>query len=629
MIMVAERPKVLLGDKTEAYGADPSNPKHYEFRYKVIELADIVSSHDDNLMPNPNYPKELQPRLRDRAASQVQIGAMAKNLNPRVLLHDSGFLDTGPMIVGSDDVLESGNGRVMALRLAAAEHRDKYNLYVDMLKANARGYGLEPKAISEMKQPVLVRERLTSVDRVAFAADANVGAVMRMSPYEQALQDSGRLSDHVIGNLEVGEEQSIDQALRSSKNRAIIQHFVGTLPANERASISESSGDINQQGLDRLKLAIFAKTYTGKAGQRLVRIFGENVDPVIKGIENATFQSLPDMAKAESLIGAGHRDKKLSIAEDLAEVIDTYASLKQQNLKASDYLAQSAMFEERLNPFQKNLLQHIDDIGRKPKYVRELLRDTAQRIIESPPPGQASFMGIESQTKEGIANVIVTKQRQELGLPEIKPTPSTAAGKRLEESHEGRAKGGEGVRAEVRQESKKTNPLPKAELPGARPEPRAKRTEHAIDIDKAIRAEEVVSPTDKEGVEKWKEHPERLDVQGVDTPPTKQAKVKKPRIKAEKPKAVKPEPTAHKEPTTYVISLDDNRSPHAVAVDRGLLAKEVVTKRNRKGVARWRHKPNQMDVRGVDTPRASRQAHGPGIMDSRGRIHKQKRGTVV
>jgi hypothetical protein len=59
------------------------------------------------------------------------------------------------------------------------------------------------------------------------------------------------------------------------------------------------------------------------------------------------------------------------------------------------------------------------------------------------------------------------------------------------------------------------------------------------------------------------------------------------------------------------------------------MAKEVVTKRNKKGVARWRNKPNQMDVRGVDTPRASRQAHGPGIMDSRGRIHKQKRGTVV
>jgi hypothetical protein len=115
------------------------------------------------------------------------------------------------------------------------------------------------------------------------------------------------------------------------------------------------------------------------------------------------------------------------------------------------------------------------------------------------------------------------------------------------------------------------------------------------------------------------------DYPGLKAP--KQAR--KPRIKVEKPKAVKPEPTAHKEPTTYVVSLDDNRTPHAIAVDRGLLAKEVVTKRNRKGVARWRHKPNQMDVRGVDTPRASRQAHGPGIMDSRGRIHKQKRGTVV
>jgi hypothetical protein len=151
------------------------------------------------------------------------------------------------------------------------------------------------------------------------------------------------------------------------------------------------------------------------------------------------------------------------------------------------------------------------------------------------------------------------------------------------------------------------------------------RTEHAIDIDKAIRAEEVVSPTNKEGVEKWEEHPERLDVQGIDTPPTKQAR--KPRIKAEKPKAVKP--TEHKEPTTYVVSLDDNRTPHAVAIDRGIQAKDVVTRRNKAGVSRWRSHPNQMDVSGVDTRRRKSKPPTRAILDRRGHYHKQKRGSVV
>jgi hypothetical protein len=157
--------------------------------------------------------------------------------------------------------------------------------------------------------------------------------------------------------------------------------------------------------------------------------------------------------------------------------------------------------------------------------------------------------------------------------------------------------------------------------------PRAKRTKHAIDIDKAIRAEEVVSPTNKEGVEKWKEHPERLDVQGIDTPPTKQAR--KPRIKTEKPKAAKAEPTEHKEPTTYVVSLDDTRSPHAIAIDRGIQAKDVVTRRNKEGVSRWRSHPNQMDVSGVDTRRRKSKPPTRAILDRRGHYHKQKRGSVV
>ena len=411
--------KELVGMETKAFGADPSNPHRYEFRYKVIELRDVVTSHLDNLEPNPLYPKELQPRIRDRAASKVQISSMAANLNPQMLLHDSGFLDTGPVIVGGDNVVESGNGRTLALRLAAKEHPDKYQQYIDMLKANAAIYGLSEADITKVCQPILVRERLTDGTRVNFATEANVGAVMRMSPYEQALQDSGRLSDYTIGTLIIGEEQSIDQALGAKANDHIIQHFVSTLPANERAAISEAGGAINQQGMARLKLAIFAKTYPGKAGQRLVRIFGENVDPIIKNLENSMFQSLPDMAKAESLIGTGQRDKSLSVVEDMAEIVDTMAILKQRNLKAKDYLVQKEMFEEKLTPNQKIMLEHLDDISHKPKLVRELLRDTAQKIVESPPPGQVSMMGFKPLTKGDLINSIIQKQRGEQGLAPI------------------------------------------------------------------------------------------------------------------------------------------------------------------------------------------------------------------
>jgi hypothetical protein len=162
---------VLFGDRTEAFGADHSKAITYDFRYKVVDIDNLIPSHTDRLTPNPRYLPELQPRLRGRSASRIQIERMASNLNPRALLHDAGFLDTGPMIVGEDNMVESGNGRVLALRKALAEFPEKYRLYKVMLGNSAADYGIAPEDVDGIENPVLVRERLTSVDRVKFALD--------------------------------------------------------------------------------------------------------------------------------------------------------------------------------------------------------------------------------------------------------------------------------------------------------------------------------------------------------------------------------------------------------------------------------------------------------------------------
>ena len=433
MVTATEIRKGIAGIETEAFGADPSQiDKVYQFRYRVVDLDDVIPSHNDNLTPNSKYLAELQPRLRDRAASRIQIDNIAKNLNPRALLQDSGFIDTGPMIVGDDLIVESGNGRVLALRKAAQDFPEQYGKYKNMLEAMAGRFGIDKDKLASIDNPVLVRERITPVDRVKFAAEANVGAVMAMSPYEQALQDSGRLSPSVIGNLEVGEEQTIDQALRMRSNDNIIKHFVSNIPSTERASIADEKGAINQQGIDRLKLAIFARTYTGDAGKRLVRIFGESADPMVKSIENAMFASLPDMAKAEGLIDAGQRESDLSIAADMAEVVDTYASLKATGLTIKDYLAQQAMFEERLNPFQRKLLEHLDDTARKPRQVREMLRDIAGKIVDAPPKGQIGMMGLEPLAKEAMVYATINRQREETGHTPFPVAATAPAGKELE-----------------------------------------------------------------------------------------------------------------------------------------------------------------------------------------------------
>ncbi len=176
MVTAVEAEKGIYGIDTEAFDADPSQiDKVYEFRYRVVDLNDVIPSHNDNLTPHTDYPAELQPRLRDRAASRTQIANIAKNLNPRALLQDSGFIDTGPMIVGDDLVVESGNGRVLALRKASQDFPEQYAKYKNMLETMAAHFGINKDMLAKIDNPVLVRERTSEVDRAKFAAEANVG----------------------------------------------------------------------------------------------------------------------------------------------------------------------------------------------------------------------------------------------------------------------------------------------------------------------------------------------------------------------------------------------------------------------------------------------------------------------
>ena len=63
---------------------------------------------------NPLYPSELQPRDRTREASRQQIERMADDLKPE-LLGESYKLSDGAPIIGPDNVVESGNGRTLAI----------------------------------------------------------------------------------------------------------------------------------------------------------------------------------------------------------------------------------------------------------------------------------------------------------------------------------------------------------------------------------------------------------------------------------------------------------------------------------------------------------------------------------
>ena len=76
---------------------------------------------------------------RSRVASKQQIQEMATCLNPE-RLRESPMASEGAPIVGPDAAVESGNGRVLAIR--QAYENGQGGAYRDSLIQNAESFGL-------------------------------------------------------------------------------------------------------------------------------------------------------------------------------------------------------------------------------------------------------------------------------------------------------------------------------------------------------------------------------------------------------------------------------------------------------------------------------------------------------
>ena len=224
-----------------------------DLSFKVISVDDLVVSNSLDGKLNPDYPQELQPRDRSRTSSQSQIRQMANSLNP-ARLAESTSVSEGSPIVGADNVVESGNGRTLAIKLAyEIGTADEYKNHIIR---NADKYGIDVSNLPE--KPILVRERLTEVDRTEFTRKANESSISSLSATEQAKVDAENLTEDVL-NLLVANEKGI---INTSDNKSFISAVLSKVFKNEDLNnVVNAEGNLSTRGLERIKNAIFYKAY--------------------------------------------------------------------------------------------------------------------------------------------------------------------------------------------------------------------------------------------------------------------------------------------------------------------------------------------------------------------------------
>lgn len=366
------------------------------FRYRLAEADRVVTSNDADLRPNPAYPAELQPRDRTRDASELQIARIASNLQPELLAESARASDGAP-IVGPDGVVESGNGRMLALGRAYSGERGVQ--YRTWLEGNAERFGLETEDVRSMQRPVLVRERIGDVDRAEFARQANESAVATMSPAELARADAGRLSD--LSGLVTGEDGTINQTQSAAFLRQFLQANVGP---NELGSVLQADGRISQGGLQRVRQAVFAKAY-GDAD--LVAMLTESTDSNVRNVLAGLLRAAPAVARLQDLASAGAR-APVELGAAVARAAREFAAMRAQGRTVDQVLDQSALFDG-LPPDIAALLRGVADNANAPRRLAEMVGRLVDAVDALGDPRQRGMFDEPAPGLDQIATVAATE----------------------------------------------------------------------------------------------------------------------------------------------------------------------------------------------------------------------------
>ncbi len=427
----------------------PDNKK-IETVFDVVEADDLIVSHDAYGNINPAYPKNLQPRERNRLASQLQIMNIAQNINPE-LLSDSITVSEGSPIIGKDMVVESGNGRVAAIKLAyesgLAEHYKQY------LKDNAKNFGLNPDKISKIKNPVLVRIRQSDVNREHFVLSANQRTTLGMSPAEIAKADAQRLPNDIFQLLSVDESGNIF----TPSNKEFINAFLQIMPPQEQAQYFTASGGYTRQLADRIKSAIFAKAYES---DKLIELQAEE-DSDIKNIITALTAAAPKFVE----IKATYKNLgDLDIIPHIVNAVDLIRLAKASKTPYKLYMSNLGLFNE----YDQLTLEIAEDIinnMRSAKALTTYFNTIGSEIKkELDKFSQNTLFEIKKKTTKEITDE--ARQKLKPGITE-KERSLFDSGISPEKSKVESRTGQTGIRAEEQKAVKQTEPEIKTETPSS------------------------------------------------------------------------------------------------------------------------------------------------------------------
>jgi hypothetical protein len=263
-------------------------------RYRVVEADQVIASNRTDFSRDPRHPEDLQPvppplRKRDAAALQEHVDRMAHALEPD-RLGEWPLADNGAPVVDELGNVVAGNGRAIAVQLGYRAYPNSAAAYKGWLIGNAERFGLDADAVRGMDRPMLVRQGrwADAESKIQFARESDIPATAMRPAAEVAQADARLIGDEVLSRFVPNDQGNVNTAANADFRRAFLQRVV-TSPT-ERNAMLQADGTFSQQGIERVRAALFQKAY-GNAD--LSARLTEATDETGLGVLKAALQATP------------------------------------------------------------------------------------------------------------------------------------------------------------------------------------------------------------------------------------------------------------------------------------------------------------------------------------------------
>lgn len=268
-----------------------------DVEYQVVDIASLRPASGD-----------LQPRDRSRAASDDWVAATAARLDPALLM-PSPSADRGAPLIGPDDIIESGNGRVQALLRAYEQGLDRIDAYRTQIEA--AGFDI-PDGI---KNPVLIARRKTDLSpeaRRQMVIDAQDSGIARLTASERAEIGNRALTADAMSSFDPSRK------LTDPANRDFARAFVNHFPKSERGAFTAADKGLSIDGVRQIQDSLFSRAWSAPD---IVARAVEAEPGELKTILDALAAAAPDMAILRAEIAAGTVRADMDITPFVLEAV--------------------------------------------------------------------------------------------------------------------------------------------------------------------------------------------------------------------------------------------------------------------------------------------------------------------